>query len=297
MHFFTNNIDGEAKIYDGGSGGGQSEESPNDYVIYISNSQTSTKIINTSNLAWKKLYYMYVDDVKLTQQEIDNLYFNTNGYMDLEPGEHKIQFRIKDSSDGAGEYRRIFEGLEITKVIIPEVERYLYEYEFASCNKLEEIEYKSTKLYYELPSGVFYNCPLIKSVDLPANTLVISNNAYERSGIETANIPEGVQMLGVGAFANCASLKTVVIPNYISQIDGGCFIYCTNLTSITINSTDVPTLNKQTITDDQGDLQVNNAFDYTNNCPIYVPAASVDAYKAATNWSKYASRIQAISSE
>jgi len=38
----------------------------------------------------------------------------------------------------------------------------------------------------------------------------------------------------------------------------------------------------------------SNAFNRTNNCPIYVPAGSVNAYKAATNWSAFASRIQAI---
>jgi len=38
------------------------------------------------------------------------------------------------------------------------------------------------------------------------------------------------------------------------------------------------------------------AFYNTNNCPIYVQADSVDAYKAATNWKTYASRIQAIPS-
>ena len=38
----------------------------------------------------------------------------------------------------------------------------------------------------------------------------------------------------------------------------------------------------------------SNALDYTNNCPIYVPSASVNAYKSANNWSTYASRIQAI---
>jgi hypothetical protein len=38
----------------------------------------------------------------------------------------------------------------------------------------------------------------------------------------------------------------------------------------------------------------SNAFDNTNNCPIYVPSASVEAYKAATNWSSLSSRIQAI---
>jgi hypothetical protein len=35
-------------------------------------------------------------------------------------------------------------------------------------------------------------------------------------------------------------------------------------------------------------------FADTNDCPIYVPADSVDAYKAAENWSQYAKRIQAI---
>jgi len=35
-------------------------------------------------------------------------------------------------------------------------------------------------------------------------------------------------------------------------------------------------------------------FDNTNNCPIYVPSESVETYKAASGWSSYASRIQAI---
>ena len=38
----------------------------------------------------------------------------------------------------------------------------------------------------------------------------------------------------------------------------------------------------------------SNAFDNTNNCPIYVPAESVSAYQSAPNWSTHASRIQAI---
>jgi len=35
-------------------------------------------------------------------------------------------------------------------------------------------------------------------------------------------------------------------------------------------------------------------FNETNNCPIYVPTSSVDAYKTATGWNSYSSRIQAI---
>jgi hypothetical protein len=38
----------------------------------------------------------------------------------------------------------------------------------------------------------------------------------------------------------------------------------------------------------------DESFYNTNNCPIYVPSASVETYKAATNWSSLESRIQAI---
>ena len=35
-------------------------------------------------------------------------------------------------------------------------------------------------------------------------------------------------------------------------------------------------------------------FQDTNNCPIYVPNESVEAYKAAPGWSDYADRIFGI---
>jgi len=38
----------------------------------------------------------------------------------------------------------------------------------------------------------------------------------------------------------------------------------------------------------------SSTFDDTNNCPIYVPSGSVNAYKSASGWSTYADRIQAI---
>jgi len=53
------------------------------------------------------------------------------------------------------------------------------------------------------------------------------------------------------------------------------------LTSVTCEALTPPTLG-------------SNAFNYTNNCPIYVPSQSVAAYKTAANWSTYASKIRAI---
>lgn len=42
-------------------------------------------------------------------------------------------------------------------------------------------------------------------------------------------------------------------------------------------------------------LASTSAFNNTNNCPIYVPDASVEAYKTATNWNSYADRIKPLS--
>lgn len=80
-----------------------------------------------------------------------------------------------------------------------------------------------------------------------------------------------------------SAIKEVVVGNDITSIGGYAFYNCTSLTSVTVNATTPPTL---------GDSYV---FNSTNNCPIYVPSASVNTYKTATNWSTYASRIQAIS--
>lgn len=66
----------------------------------------------------------------------------------------------------------------------------------------------------------------------------------------------------------------------VSSIGHLAFKGCTGLSSITILS-DTPPAGASTM------------FDDTNDIPIYVPAGSVDAYKAADGWNRYADRIQA----
>ena len=83
------------------------------------------------------------------------------------------------------------------------------------------------------------------------------------------------------AFYGCTSLTSITIPSGVTSIGNNTFNGCTSLTSITVEATTPPTLGL-------------NVFNNTNNCPIYVPAESVDAYKTANNWSKYADRIKAI---
>lgn len=75
-------------------------------------------------------------------------------------------------------------------------------------------------------------------------------------------------------------LKHLILPSSITNISN--MDYCYDLETLTIKAVQPPTISRYTL---------------TNNTPltaIYVPAQSVDAYKAASGWSSFSSIIQAI---
>ena len=122
----------------------------------------------------------------------------------------------------------------------------------------------------------------IKNVTYGNDVTVIGESAFSgRTELSSVVIGNSVTSIGSSAFDSCRSLTSLVIPSNISSIGSSAFYGCSGLTSITVHSATPPTLG-------------SGAFDSTNNCPIYVPPESVDAYKAASGWSDYKSRIQAI---
>ena len=131
---------------------------------------------------------------------------------------------------------------------------------------------------------VFSGCLNITSLTLPNSLKIIYNGALTGlHGITTLVIPDSVKRIESSSSypVTTTSLTSLTLGSGLEYIGNTTFYNRTNLTSITCLAETPPTLNTNT-----------NAFDNTNNCPIYVPENSVEAYKAA--WSKYASRIQAI---
>ena len=154
-------------------------------------------------------------------------------------------------------------------------------YAFAFCSGLTSID---------IPSGVtnigksaFEGCSSLTSVNIPNGVTSISERAFRGcSGLTSVTIGNSVTSIGQGAFTSCRGLTSVTIPSSVTSISNWAFSSCKALTSVTVNATTPPTLGAY-------------AFDGTTNISqIYVPSESVDAYKAASGWSTYASRIQAI---
>lgn len=79
-----------------------------------------------------------------------------------------------------------------------------------------------------------------------------------------------------------SAMTSAEIGSCVTSIGNAAFENCSSLTSITINAPTPPTLGSDWV------------FFNTNNCPIYVPSGSINAYKNASGWSNYSSRITGI---
>lgn len=128
-------------------------------------------------------------------------------------------------------------------------------------------------------------------------TLVDTNNntdndhgAFNGSGITSIKnlgtihtIPIGYPQSDRGQFGNCPNLVHVNLPATLTYIGEYSFYNCPNLTSVICLPTTPPVLDG------------TNVFTNANALlKIYVPDDSVNAYKSATNWSTYASRIYSM---
>ena len=119
------------------------------------------------------------------------------------------------------------------------------------------------------------------SAEITTACMVIGKYAFQDCySLTSVTIHDTVTSIGGWAFDNCSDLTSVTIPDSVTSISQQAFYRCLGLTGITVEATTPPTLEDETV------------FLNTNNCPIYVPCASINAYKAAEWWSDYADRIQ-----
>ncbi|MBR6560983.1 MAG: leucine-rich repeat protein [Alistipes sp.] len=138
----------------------------------------------------------------------------------------------------------------------------------------------------EIGAEAFYNCDDLTSVTFPNSTTSIGAYTFAYcDGLTSVTIPNSITEIGVVAYIGCKSLTSVTILNSNTSIGHGAFSKCSSLVDVYCKATTPPTAQFE-------QYNVWEAFaDNAYNRKIYVPAASVDAYKAAIGWSEYANNI------
>ena len=111
---------------------------------------------------------------------------------------------------------------------------------------------------------------------IPDSVTTIGAEAFsDCDSLTSVTIPDSVTTIGMGAFYGCSSLTNITIPDSVTTIGNIAFTFCDSLTSVYCEATTPPSLG-------------SNVFDFNaSGRTIYVPAASVEAYKTADYWSGY----------
>ena len=155
---------------------------------------------------------------------------------------------------------------------------------FYGCSSLASIDIPDSVT--SIGTSAFQNCSSLVSIDLPDSVTSIKNNTFQNcTGLESIDLPDSLTSIDQYAFSGCPKLVSIDIPDSVTSIGTSAFANCSKLTSITCRATIPPT------------IQANTLTSVPSRASIYVPAESVEAYKAAANWSARADYIKAIPSE
>lgn len=179
---------------------------------------------------------------------------------------------------------------KIKSVKIPESVTVVNSTAFGGCKGLESVEIKSDNI--SIGVMAFYNCISLNNFIVPS-----SNNGYASEGGVLFNkdktaihsypaasghyaISSSVTEVWASAFRDCTALTSVTIPSSVISIgDVAFYLASGNKRTVRIEGKTPATLSS------------NSVFDVAGANEIVVPAGCGETYKAANNWSKYASYI------
>ena len=204
-----------------------------------------------------------------------------------------------------------FEGTTLKSIVIPEGVTLIGNGAFKDCKSLETVSlpnsleriypsaFRNSKISsISIPAGVkdisedvFYDCNNLSTITVSNGNTKYDSRDNCNALIETATntilrgssstvIPNSVTAIGANAF-RYSKIAKIVIPASVKNIGQWAFQDCKSLTTVVCKS--------KSVIDVSGLLP----FDPLPNATLYVPAESIEVYKAANEWSKF-SNIQPL---
>ena len=183
----------------------------------------------------------------------------------------------------------------LTSVTIPNGVTSIGQFAFQNCTGLTAVHISDIAAWCKIAFGtsdanplsyahnLYLNGTLVTDLVIPNSVTSIGNNAfYNCRSLTSITIPNSVTSIGDGAFWYCSSLTSVTIPNSATSIGKYAFSNCSSLTSITCEAVVSPT------------LEYNVFYNVDKSIPLYVPAQSIDLYKAADQWKDFTNILPII---
>lgn len=129
-------------------------------------------------------------------------------------------------------------------------------------------------------NSAFLNCKNITDIVIPGTVISIGQSAFQNcSSLVSVEIQEGVTVLSLACFSHCPLLSTVWLPNSVNKICELVFDGCPVLRDLYLKANIPP------------EIHPHDVFGGNTGMNIWVPRASVDAYKE--KWAKFKDNIKA----
>ena len=191
-----------------------------------------------------------------------------------------------------------FQGcISLASLEIPNTVSSIGEYAFMKCSSLTTV---NIPFYVnKLEDGLFDSCYSLRYVDIPIYLMTIGNRVFANcESMHTVIIPACVITIGDSAFANCNSLQKIAFPNSVVSLGAYVCFNCANLETVHIGHSvssilyaaffRCPKLSRVFCSPNTPPTAESNIFsENAVGRKIYVPTASVEAYKKAKYWSNY----------
>lgn len=153
------------------------------------------------------------------------------------------------------------------------------------------LNYREGLKSFTIPNGAtsignsfFTGCSKLTSIIIPSSVGSIGTYAFSNcTSLVDITLGSGLTTIGQSAFQGCTAIESITIPASVTNVSGNFMRGCPALKEVIMQGTTPPTMG------------ANGFLQSSNLQAIYVPDASVSAYKGATNWASFASKIKGIS--
>lgn len=191
-------------------------------------------------------------------------------------------------------------GMLVTNLVIPTTITEIKPYTFLGCNSTSITIPNSVT---SIGEGAFADCDAISSITIPNSVVSIGAGAFSGcDALSSITIPNSVSSIDEDTFNGCLALTSVTIPNSVKSIGSYAFAHCYKLKSISIGES-VKSIGENVFLNSG---QLKTVTCYAQQPPVcegglygavsmtlYVPAASIEAYRSADYWKAFGS-IEAI---